>query len=94
MASRIVKVGSTVGLHARPAAAIADVALTFDEEIMLHLVGEDDEGADATSSLMILALGAQQGDRVEVRSTNPKAVDAIADLIAANLDHGRRDATL
>lgn len=94
MASRKVTVGSTVGLHARPAAAIADVALTFNEEIMLHLVGEDDEGADATSSLMIMALGAQHGDLVEVRSTNAKAVDAIADLVAANLDHGRSNVPL
>ncbi len=94
MASRIVTVGSTVGLHARPAAAIADAALNFNEEIMIHLVGEDDEGADATSSLMIMALGAQQGDRVEIRSTNGKAVDVIADLVAANLDHGRSDIVL
>lgn len=91
MASRIVTVGSTVGLHARPAATIADLAVTFNEDVTLHLVGEDDEGADATSSLMIMALGAQHGDQVEIISTNAAAVDAIADLVAANLDQGSAD---
>ena len=48
MASKTVKVGSSVGLHARPASIIADAAAEFDEDIFLALVGEEDD--DETDS--------------------------------------------
>ena len=35
MASKTVTVGSTVGLHARPATLIADAAAEYDEEILI-----------------------------------------------------------
>ncbi|QNE89714.1 HPr family phosphocarrier protein [Corynebacterium incognita] len=87
MASKTVKVGSTVGLHARPASIISDAAAEYDEDIFLNLVGEDeDEETDASSSLMIMALGAEHGDEVTVTSENAEAVEAIAALIEKNLD--------
>ncbi|APT82480.1 HPr family phosphocarrier protein [Corynebacterium ammoniagenes] len=87
MASKTVKVGSSVGLHARPASIIADAAAEFDEDIFLALVGEeDDDETDAASSLMIMALGAEQGDEVTVTSDNAEAVDKIAGLIEQDLD--------
>ena len=39
MASKTVKVGSTVGLHARPATVIAEAAGEYDDDIILTLVG-------------------------------------------------------
>ena len=87
MASKTVKVGSSVGLHARPASIIADAAAEFDEDIFLALVGdEDDDETDAASSLMIMALGAEQGDEVIVTSENAAAVEKIAALIEQDLD--------
>ncbi len=88
MASKTVKVGSSVGLHARPASVIADAAGEYDEDIFLTLVGsEDDEDeTDAASSLMIMALGAEQGDEVTVTSENEEAVEKIAALIESDLD--------
>ena len=87
MASKTVKVGSSVGLHARPASIIADAAAEFDEDIFLALVGEeDDDETDAASSLMIMALGAEQGDEVTVTSENAEAVEKIASLIEQDLD--------
>ncbi|MCT1408829.1 HPr family phosphocarrier protein [Corynebacterium accolens] len=88
MASKTVKVGSSVGLHARPASIIADAAGEYDEDIFLSLVGEedDDNETDAASSLMIMALGAEQGDEVTVTSDNEEAVEKIADLIEQDLD--------
>ena len=87
MASKTVKVGSSVGLHARPASIIADAAAEFDEDIFLALVGEeDDDVTDAASSLMIMALGAEQGDEVTVTSENAEAVEKIAALIEQDLD--------
>lgn len=87
MASKTVKVGSSVGLHARPASIIADAAEAYDEDILLTLVGsDDDEETDAASSLMIMALGAEQGDEVTVTSENAEAVEKITALIEQDLD--------
>lgn len=87
MASTTVTVGSTVGLHARPATIIAEAAANYDDEILLSLAGEDDEEpSDASSSLMIMALGAEHGDEITVSSDNADAVNAIAELVAKNLD--------
>lgn len=86
MASKTVKVGSSVGLHARPATVIADAAGEYDDEIILTLVGGDDDETDAASSLMIMAMGAEFGDEVTVTSDNLEAVEAIAALIEQKLD--------
>ncbi|ADK29032.1 HPr family phosphocarrier protein [Corynebacterium pseudotuberculosis] len=86
MASKTVAVGSAVGLHARPASIIAEAAGEFDEEIFLTLEGEDDDETDAASSLMIMALGAEKGDKVTVTSENAEAVEKIAALIEKDLD--------
>lgn len=87
MASKTVTVGSSVGLHARPASLIAEAAAEFDEEILLTLVGsDDDEETDASSSLMIMALGAENGDQVTVTSDNAEAVEKIAAMIEQDLD--------
>lgn len=87
MASTTVTVGSSVGLHARPAALIAEAAVGFPAEIWLELADDPDlDPSQADSSLMIMALGAQHGDRVTVSSSDPAAVAEIAALIAADLD--------
>lgn len=87
MASKTVTVGSAVGLHARPAAIIAEAAEAYDDEILLTLVGgDDDEGVDAASSLMIMTLGAEKGSEVIVESDNEEAVEKIAALIEQDLD--------
>ena len=87
MASKTVTVGSTVGLHARPATVIAEAAGKYDDDIILTLVGGDeDDETDAASSLMIMAMGAEHGDQVTVTSDNDEAVEKIAALIESNLD--------
>ena len=88
MASKTVTVGSAVGLHARPASIVADAAGEYDDDIILTLVGDEDgEEADAASSLMIMALGAEKGDQVTVTSDNAEAVEKIAALIESDLDN-------
>lgn len=88
MASKTVKVGSSVGLHARPATIVAEAAAAYDDDIFLTLVGDEDDedDTDAASSLMIMALGAEQGDEVTVTSVNSEAVEKIAALISSDLD--------
>jgi phosphocarrier protein len=84
MPTKTVTVGSSVGLHARPAAAISEAAAELDSEVTLALPGE--EPVDAASSLLIMTLGAAFGDTVEVSGDNQADVDAIAALVAKDLD--------
>ena len=84
MAKRVVIVGSKVGLHARPAALVAEAAGKYDDEVLLSVDGEDP--VDASSSMMIMTLGAEHGAEVTVESDNEEAVEEIANLVAQDLD--------
>lgn len=84
MPSKTVAVGSSVGLHARPAQLIAEAAGEFDAEVLIGKPGGDP--VDASSSLLIMTLGAGPGDRVEVSSDDQAALDAIAALVEQDLD--------
>jgi phosphocarrier protein HPr len=79
MASKSVVVGSAVGLHARPAALIAEKAGELGADVTIN-------GVDASSSLMIMTLGAKNGDTVEVASDDQSALDTIAALVERDLD--------
>jgi phosphocarrier protein HPr len=84
MPTQTVNVGSAVGLHARPAALIAEAASELDAEVTLAVPGGDP--VDAASALLIMTLGAGKGDPVEVSSDDPSAVERIATLVAQDLD--------
>lgn len=84
MPTQTVNVGSTVGLHARPAALIAEAAGELDAEVTLAVPG--DEPVDASSALMIMTLGAGMGDPIEITSDDPEALAKIAALVAEDLD--------
>jgi phosphocarrier protein len=84
MPSKTVTVGSSVGLHARPAAIISEAASDLDIEVTLAVPGE--EPVDASSSLLIMTLGAACGDQVEVASEDQAALDTIAALVEKDLD--------
>lgn len=84
MASFTVVVGSAVGLHARPAQIIAEKAEELDAGVMIGTPGE--EPVDADSSLLIMTLGASNGDTVIVSSDDEAAARAIADLVELDLD--------
>ena len=79
MAKRVVIVGSKVGLHARPAALVAEAAGKYDDEVLLSVDGEDP--VDASSSMMIMTLGAEHGAEVTVESDNAAAVEEIGALL-------------
>lgn len=83
MPSKTVTVGSTVGLHARPAALVAAAAGQYAEDVTLSV---DDQCVDAASMLLIMTLGAEKGRQVTVTSENERAVDEIAAMIEQDLD--------
>ena len=84
MPTKTVAVGSSVGLHARPAQIISEAAEELASEVLIGIPG--DEPVDASSSLMIMTLGAGPGDSVEVSGDDDAAVEAIAALVAKDLD--------
>lgn len=84
MPSKTVIVGSAVGLHARPAAIIAEAVVNAGVPVTLSTDGG--EPVDAGSALMIMTLGAGNGASVTVESDDQGAVDAIAALVEQDLD--------
>ena len=79
MPSKTVTVGSAVGLHARPAAIISEAAAEQGSGVTIN-------GVDASSALLIMTLGAACGDTVEVAGDVETDVEAIAALVAQDLD--------
>ena len=61
MPAKTVIVGSAIGLHARPAAIIAEAVVNAGVPVTLSM--DDGEPVDAGSALMIMTLGAGQGQR-------------------------------
>ena len=84
MRTKTVTVGSSVGLHARPAQLIAQAAEELAVEVFIGIPGSDP--VDASSSLMIMTLGAGPGDTVEVSSDDESALVAIAAMVEKDLD--------
>ena len=84
MPSKTVTVGSAIGLHARPAAVIAEAVVNAGVPVTLSVDGG--EPVDAGSALMIMTLGAANGAQVTVESDDAAALATVADLVAQDLD--------
>ena len=67
-------VENELGLHARPAGKLAQLAQTFQAEIALCMA---DQRADAKSILDILSLAAQQGTDICIKASGPDAEEAL-----------------
>jgi phosphotransferase system HPr (HPr) family protein len=88
-----VKVGSRVGLHARPAAIVAGCAAEFQAAV--RIAKGDAVPVDARSPLLIISLGAECGDVVTIEADGPDAADAIGRigaLVERDLDAEDEDA--
>lgn len=84
MPSTTVTVGSAIGLHARPAAIIAEAVVNSGVPVTLSMDGG--EPVDAGSALMIMTLGAENGAQVTVSSDDAATLATVAELVAADLD--------
>jgi phosphocarrier protein HPr len=84
MPSTTVTVGSTVGLHARPAGLIAEAVTKAG--VPVTLATQDGNSVDAGSPLMIMTLGAKKGTEVTVSSDDEAVLAQIADMVSSNLD--------
>lgn len=84
MPSRTVIVGSRIGLHARPAALIAEVVGASG--VPVTLATQDGTPVDAGSPLMVMTLGAKHGTALTVTTEDPELLDRIVDLVARDHD--------
>lgn len=84
MPSKTVRVGSAVGLHARPAALIAQAVSAG--AVPVTIAAGEGPAVDAGSALMIMTLGAKVGATVTVESEDEAVLTQIADLVEQDLD--------
>jgi len=84
MPTKTVIVGSSIGLHARPAAIIAETVVNAGVPVTLSVDGG--EPVDAGSALMIMTLGAANGAQVTVASDDQTALNTVAALVQQDLD--------
>lgn len=74
-----VRVNNAVGLHARPAAALANAAKAYAADVWIMRNGAL---ANAKSLIAVMGLGVKQGDLVRVRARGPEAERAVQELAA------------
>lgn len=87
MLQRTVTIGSRSGLHARPAATFTQAAARCGHPVRIATVGGPE--VDASSILMVMALGAAQGQEVVLSSDDEgagAALDALAAMLERDLD--------
>ena len=87
MVSRIVTIGSKVGLHARPASVFAQAVSSCGITVML--TNKAGTTINAASILSVLSLGIDYGDVVTLSSDDDGAgsvLDGLATLLAGELD--------
>jgi len=86
---RIVAITNLRGLHARASRKVAELALGFEDTIIM--VRREDDEADARSLMDLMMLGAGIGTEVEIEADGPeaeKALNEIEALIAAKFHEG------
>ena len=87
MPQRSVAVGSSSGLHARPASLFVQAAAR--QPVRVSVAREGGDAVDARSLLSVLALGARHGDTVVLSAEGPQAeeaLEALATLVAQDFD--------
>ncbi len=83
MSERHVRIGSKVGLHARPAALFAKAA--GEVGVPVRITARGRPPVDARSIVMLLTLGAGHGDVVTL-SAEGEGADAALDSLGAMLE--------
>ncbi len=86
--TRCFVVPNELGLHARAATRLTQVASQFEANVHIRLAGEDNPAANAKSVLDLLTLGAARGSRLNVIISGADAAaadQAIAELFENNL---------
>ena len=89
MHQRRATIGSSVGLHARPAATFARAAA--ESGVPVTIAAGDRGPVSAVSMLSVMTLGVEFGQEVVLAAEGPgaeEALDALAVLLESDLDVG------
>jgi phosphocarrier protein len=87
MPTRTVAIGSSVGLHARPASLFTQAVAATGLDVTIAKAGQPP--MDASSILMVMALGAGHGDEVTLEAEGEgadEALDSLVELLATDHD--------
>lgn len=87
--SRKVLIQNRLGLHARAAIKLVELAQSFEAEVTID--NEEDKTAAADSVMGLLMLESAQGQYVTIHAKGPQAqvaLDAICHLIEDKFDEG------
>ena len=76
--SEAVLIPNPTGLHARPAAVLANLAKRFQSRVLIQ---RGDDQANAKSLVSIMGLAIEQGDKVVLIAEGPDAEEVIARLV-------------
>jgi phosphocarrier protein len=86
MVERKAVVGSSVGLHARPASIFVQAATR--QPVGVTIAKANGEGVDARSILSVIGLDVRGGDTVILSATGPEAEAALDELVTVlETDH-------
>lgn len=85
--SAAILIPNATGIHARPAAVLANLAKRYDSEVQLECSGRI---ANAKSLTALMKLNVKQNDKVVLIATGPDSKDALAELERA-LQNGLGD---
>lgn len=77
MTEKIVTVQNRAGIHARPAAIIAQTSNKFESEI---IISRDDVTVNAKSIMGVIAMGAGYNTQLTISATGPDETEAISTL--------------
>ena len=83
MYTKTATVKNETGLHARPASEFIACAKQFESKLLIKLLSSGEE-VNAKSIVMLLSLGAGQGELVQISADGEdetQAVDTLVDLI-------------
>ena len=83
---RTMTIVNKLGLHARAAAKLIDLASGFESRIRMYRDGRE---ADAKSIMQVMMLAASKGTDLEVAAQGPDAAEAVAAierLVAGRFD--------
>lgn len=75
-----VSVRNPTGFHARPAAALASKAASFQSDVTVTNLSTGAGPVPAESSIMLMSLGAVQGNRVKISAKGTDATTAVSEL--------------
>lgn len=82
MVTKTTVVKNPTGLHARPASSFVTCAGKFKSKITIKRTGDEEDGVNAKSIIMLLTQGFCKNEEVEISAKGEDEIEAVDALIA------------